>query len=409
MAWKEISVVDQRMRFVLECESGVEAMAVVCRVYGISRKVGYKWLGRYRAEGVDGLKDRRRVPHHHPYKVSEALEAAILAARAAHPTWGPKKLLVLLKRQRPRTRWPARSTIAQILRRYGLSFPRKRRRRVPRHEGPFAACDGPNTVWCADFKGWFRTADGRRCEPLTISDAYSRYLLRCQVSGRTDGQSVRPLFEAAFRQYGLPYAIRTDNGSPFASRGFLGLTALSLWWVKLGIRPERIEAGHPEQNGRHERMHLTLKQETASPPAANLRRQQERFDAFRAQFNEVRPHEALEMRTPSSLYVRSSRRYPERLDVPEYPSGWAMRRVAYGRFRWKGANVFIAHVLHGEPIGLEPIDGRYWRAWFGSMSLGILDGDRKRMLNRNECRRAGLPESLWGSPFRYAPGTAPEP
>ena len=409
MPWKETCAVDQRMRFVVECERGAEPMAALCRIYGISRRVGYKWLDRYLSEGVDGLKDHSRAPHRHPNKVSEELESAILSVRAAHPTWGPKKLLVILKRQRPRTHWPARSTIGEILSRHGLSFARKRRRRVPPQDGPFACCDGPNTVWCADFKGWFRTGDGRRCDPLTISDAYSRYILRCQSLCRTDGNSVRPLFEAAFGQYGLPTAIRTDNGSPFASRGFMGLTALSLWWVKLGIRPERIEAGHPEQNGRHERMHLTLKQETASPPAADLRRQQEHFDAFREEFNNVRPHEALDMRTPSSLYVPSARQYPQRLGVPEYPAGWALRRVGYGRFRWQMANVFIAHVLHKELIGLEPIDGRYWRAWFGWMSVGILDGHRKRMLTRRQFRRAALDESLWGSPFRYAPGTAPQP
>ena len=409
MPWKETVAMDQRMRFVVECRDGGVPMAALCRKYGISRRVGYKWWERYEAEGVDGLKDRSRAPHHHPNEVAEAIEAAIVAARGLHPTWGPKKLLAWLARKRPRTNWPTRSTIAEILDRHGLTVPRKRRRRVPPHEQPFAACDGPNAVWCVDFKGWFCTGDGRRCDPLTISDAFSRYLLRCQTARKTGGDAVRPVFEAAFREYGLPWAIRSDNGPPFASRAIAGLSELSVWWLKLGIRPERIEPGKPQQNGRHERMHLTLKQETACPPAATLRRQQAWFDAFRREFNADRPHEALGMATPGSVYVPSVRSYPEHLGEMAYPAGWSVRRVDCGQFRWHVDKVFVSHVLHGELVGLEPIDDRYWRLWFGPLALGVFDGHAGKLLTAREGRQAGLAAELLVSSFRCAPGTAQEP
>jgi len=262
---------------------------------------------------------------------------------------------------------------------------------VPPQQQPFAACEGPNAVWCADFKGWFRTGDGSRCDPLTLPDAYSRFLLRCQIVPDQGGQTVWPLFEAALRQYGLPAAIRTDNGAPFASRGVGGIRRLSLRWIKLGIRPERIEPGQPQQNGRHERMHLTLKQETASPPAGTLRSQQRRFDAFRREFNEVRPHEALGMATPSSRYVPSPRAYRECAGDVAYPEGLALRRIGTkGKFKWKGHELFLGEVLYREVVGLEALDERYWRAYFGPVALGILDDHERRMLSRAEVRRRGL-------------------
>ena len=229
-------------------------------------------------------------------------------------------------------------------------------------------------MWCADFKGWFRTGDGSRIDPLTITDAYSRYLLRCQAVKAADGLHSKPIFEAAFREYGLPERIRTDNGAPFGSNGDSGLTALSVWWIKLGIRPERIEPGKPEQNGRHERMHRTLKQATAAPPAASRRRQQERFNAFRWEYNQERPHEALGQVPPATLYRSSTRSYPQRLAEPEYPGEWERRRVsAGGQFRWRHDMVFAAHALDGERVGLEPLEDGHWRVWFGFWELGVLD------------------------------------
>lgn len=231
MSWKETRTVDERIRFIVAVAEGQESVAAVCRQFGISRRIGYKWIGRYEQEGPAGLLEQSRAPHHPP-RLAEVVEEAILAARSEHPTWGPKKLLVVLERQG--IELPARSTVAAVLKRHGLAVPQKRRRRVPVHEQPFAGCRGPNATWCADFKGWFCTGDGQRCEPLTISDAFSRYLLRCQGVKQTGYEGVRPLFEAVFREYGLPWTIRTDNGPPFASRAIAGLSELSLWWGEAG-------------------------------------------------------------------------------------------------------------------------------------------------------------------------------
>lgn len=391
MPWMESGAMDQRMRFIVECDLKDLSMAELCRKYNISRKSGYKWRARVGEQGVEGIKDRSRAPHCHPNQVSAQIEQAILAMRAAHPTWGPKKLLRRLEDQDPAGGWPARSTIAELLRRRGLAVPRRRRRHVPPHEQPFAACGGPNAVWCVDFKGWFRTADGQRCDPLTITDAFSRYLIRCQGTQDTGVEGVGPLFEAAFRQWGLPWAIRSDNGSPFATGGVGGLSRLSVWWIKLGIRPERIKPGRPQQNGRHERMHLTLKRETASPPAETLRAQQARFDAFGREFNFERPHEALGLATPASLYTGSPRPYPSRLAEMTYPSEWIARVVRpCGQVRFKGSQFFLGQALIGELVGLCPLDGRYWRAYFGPVSLGIYDAASGRMLRPPEIRRAAL-------------------
>ena len=410
MPWKETCAVDQRMRFVLEFCRGEYSMARLCRMFGISRRVGYKWLNRYRLEGVEGLKDRPRGPRCHPNQIAEYLEQSLLAARRSHPTWGPKKLRAWLDRHEPLISWPAPSTIGEILRRHGLTVPRRRRRRVPPQTEPFVGCDSPNSVWCADLKGWFRTGDGSRCDPLTISDAFSRYLFRSQSLTETGCETVRPLFEAVFREYGLPWAIRTDNGPPFASRGVAGLSRLSVWWVKLGIVPERIDRGCPEQNGRHERMHLTLKIETASPPARTLRGQQRRFDAFRRRFNEDRPHEALEMATPASVYRPSPRPYPERLWDVSYPDGHEVRRVkANGVFIWRNRGVFLGEALGGELVGLQPIDDRYWRVWFSKVELGIFDSGLYRLLTSSQARRGGLKSaSVRAGSFRCAPGAGPD-
>jgi hypothetical protein len=237
-------------------------------------------------------------------------------------------------------------------------------------------------VWSADFKGWFRTGDGRRCEPLTISDAHSRYLLCCQAIGTTTGViTVRPLFEATFRQYGLPEAMRTDNGSPFASNGLAGLTELSVWWLRLGIRLERIQPGKPQQNGRHERMHRTLKEATAKPPRSNLHLQQKAFDAFRQEYNHQRPHEAHGQKPPVSCYTPSSREYPTRLIEPQYPDDWQKRKVSVGgQMRWKNNKVQISHALVDQVIGLEPIEDGLWAIHFGSLELGQLDERRRRVI-----------------------------
>ncbi len=340
------------------------------------------WLRRYREAGVEGLRDLGRAPRRHPNQTAEAIEQAVLAFRRAHMKWGPRKLKRVLEDQRPRQAWPAASTIGEMIAREGLVVPRKRRRRVSPYTEPFAAADGPNRVWCADFKGWFRTGDGVRIDPLTISDAHSRYLLRCQVVEKTDSERVQAAFEAAFREHGMPQAIRTDNGAPFASRALRGLSRLSVWWMKLGIHPERIEAGHPEQNGRHERMHRTLKQETAMPPERNRRAQQRAFDRFRDEYNQLRPHEALGMQTPAKVYTASPREFPARLPEVEYPSSMQVRKVQErGEIGWRGCkHVFLTEVLKGEPVGLLQLDDRFWRVYFLNLPIACFDSYKVCML-----------------------------
>lgn len=375
MPWKASSVVDERMRFVLEQESGLYTMTELCKSHNVSRETGYVWVRRYEQGGLEALQDRNRAPRHRPNQTPEEIEAVVLELRRRHMNWGPRKLKRVLEREQSERRWPAASTIGDLLAREGLVVRRKKRQRTPPYNVPFATADRPNRVWCADFKGWFRTQDGQRIDPLTISDACSRYLLRCQVVEKNDGEPVRAIFESAFRECGMPDAIRTDNGTPFASRALAGLSRLAVWWIKLGIVPERIAAGHPEQNGRHERMHRTLKQETASPPAANRRAQQRAFDHFRREYNEERPHQALGMEPPSAVYQPSAREYPLRLPEPEYGSAFQVRRVrSCGQFHWKGENVFLSETLAGEPIGLLPIDDRLYTIYFATLPVARFDG-----------------------------------
>ena len=374
MPWKESGVVEERMRFVMDYERGLWTMAELCRGYGIARKTGYKILSRWEQERLRGLTDRSCAPLRHPNQTPRAMEECIVELRRKFMTWGPRKLRERLRRLYPEQTWPAPSTIGELLKREGLVKGRRVRRTTPAYEPPLAHADGPNQVWCIDFKGWFRTQDGSRIDPLTMSDAYSRYLLRCQAMMKTDTEAVRSICEAAFREYGLPRAIRSDNGAPFASRGVAGLSRLSLYWIKLGIMPERIEPGHPEQNGRHERMHRTLKAETANPAAANRRQQQRVFDRFQRQYNEQRPHEALQLQTPSCCYQNSPRSCPERVPEPEYDTGWQVRRVyPHGQFFWKGHNLFLGKVLAGERIGLQQLDEQRWCVYFASTAIAHLN------------------------------------
>ena len=368
---------DERLQFIEECKSQEWSMAEVCRRFEISRKTGYKWLDRYESGGADALKDGSHAPHSNPRQVLEEVEDAIVQARAKHPHWGPVKLRAWLDRTAPEIQWPAPSTIGEILHRHGLAVPQKKRLKATPNSEPLKHAVGPNLVWCADFKGWFRCQDGSRCDPLTITDAYSRFLLRCQAAKHPDIGYTKPLFEATFREYGLPESIRIDNGAPFASVGIGGLSELSVWWIKLGIRPERIEPGKPAQNGRHERMHRTLKQEPAQPPRANPREQQKAFDEFRQEYNCDRPHQALHGKSPADCYQDSLRPYRSRLHPVEYPAGWQTRQVSPGgQIRWNQAYVFVGRALSGEPIGLELVDDGKWRVWFSFYELGIFDENK---------------------------------
>jgi transposase InsO family protein len=374
MPWKETDVVDERTRFVLEYDSESFTMAELCRIYGIARKTGYLWVERYEAEGLVGLHDRRYGACGHPNQTDSGIEAQIVKLKYVHPSWGAKKLRGHLVTKQKGVQWPVLSTFGEILRRQGLSAPQRKRFKTPVHTKPFHKVEEANQVWCADFKGWFRTGNGERVDPLTISDAHSRYLLRCQNVGKTNTEQVQAIFAAAFREYGMPQAIRTDNGAPFASRAVAGISRLSVYWMKLGIVPERIKPGHPEQNGRHERMHRTLKAETAKPPAANPRAQQRAFDRFRWQYNEERPHEALQQQTPASCYRCSQRTYPDRVAEPEYGAHMKTKRVyPDGTFFWKGTQIFISKALGGQSIGMEPIDDRYWDVHFATFPLARFD------------------------------------
>jgi transposase InsO family protein len=371
MPWKENGVVEERFRFIEEWRSEDWSMAELCRWFGVTRKTGYKWLERYESAGWKGLQDLSRAPRDHPNAVGEETEERVLAVRQLHPLWGARKIHALLEREEGQV-VPAVSTIGSILKSHGLTVARKRRQRA-RPSQPLAHATEANKVWCADFKGWFRCG-GERIDPLTISDAYSRFLLRCQAVKAADAAHSKPIFEAAFREYGLPERIRTDNGAPFASNGESGLTALSVWWIKLGIQPERIQPGKPQQNGAHERMHRTLKEATACPPACDRRAQQRRFDEFRREYNEQRPHQALGQTTPASHYEPSPREYPRRVAEVYYPQAWRVRRVSPGgQMRWNNQSVFVAHALGGESVGIEPVDERHWRIWFSFYEVGVLD------------------------------------
>lgn len=364
---------NERVKFVARYLQKEEPFSLLCAGAGISRKTGYKWVKRYETGGVAALVDRSRAPKSHPQAVADVVIAMILAIRRKHPRWGPRKLLAVLRRQDPMRVWPAASTVGDILRQHGLV----RRRRRRHHSAPYgerlADYAAPNAIWCADFKGHFAVGDGR-CHPLTIMDGFSRYLLRCQALTRPLSAPVQRVFESAFREFGLPLAIRTDNGAPFSTLAPGGLSRLAVWWIRVGIRPERILPGRPDQNGRHERMHSTLKAETARPPRCSMRAQAHAFQIFREEYNHERPHEALGYATPASRYAPSLRSYPRQLPEPEYPPHFHLER-AYpnGVISFQSTQWYLSNCLAGEVVGLEAVDDGRWAVHFGHVSLGVLD------------------------------------
>jgi transposase InsO family protein len=379
MPWKETEATEQRVKFIGEHESGGGSFTALCERFEVSRVTGYKWLERFEEEGIEGLWERSRAPHRVGHALSGRLATLILAAREEHPTWGPRKLLARLKVTHPRVKWCVISTVGELLRREQLTKPRiYRRKSAPRLEAlePYARA---NRVWCTDFKGWFRLGNGQRCEPWTLTDGWSRYLLRVRALSRQEFKPVWCGFEGAFREYGLPDIIRSDNGRPFAGLGFGGLSQLSVWWIKLGIRPERIRPGKPQENGRHERMHLTLL-ETSDPPAKTLGGQQGRFDGFRQEFNEERPHEALGDQPPAQVYQSSSRSYPKGTPRVEYEAGLLTKRVhQHGDIQWRGERLFLSEALAGEDVVFEPYTDGHWLVRFGPIKLVKLD-ERTRSL-----------------------------
>ena len=375
MPWKETCVMDERLRFVAAFHEKTESMAELCRRFGISRKTGYKLVERYATKGPVALLDRSRARLTHANAVPEPMVRIILAKREAHPTWGPKKLRAALRRESPETYWPASSTIGALIKQAGLVEARRRRRRVPIYDGLFAPATVPNERWNVDFKGWFRTRDGMRCDPLTVTDDYSRSLLVCKAVEKANFEHVQSCFEKAFEEFGLPERIRSDNGAPFASRSLSGLSRLSVWWLKLGILPERIAPGHPEQNGRHERMHRTLKQETTRPPKLNRASQQLAFDCFREIYNHERPHEALDNDVPAAHYV-SNPRGPIVTPEPSYPEGAETRKVHHaGTITFRSDTIYLAKALEGETVLLEPADHdwRFVDVYFLDFHIGTID------------------------------------
>jgi putative transposase len=373
MPWRVTSPMHERQRFVLDAQSAPCAFAELCRRYGISRKTGYKWLTRYRTLGPDSLADRSHQPQQCPHATDPAIIREILALRKSW-RWGARKLHQLLLEAHPGAAVPAMATIHRILLRHGRVV-RRRRSRIRAHPGrPQTPITGPNVVWSVDFKGQFKLGDGRYCYPLTIQDAYSRYLLACEGLEGPLLQPTQVVFRRLFRAHGLPDRIRSDNGQPFASCALGRLSQLSVWWVRLGIRPELIEPACPQQNGRHERMHKDLKAETTRPLAGSLRAQQRRFDTFRHTFNQVRPHEALDQRRPAALYLPSDRRYVPRLRPITYPAHFEVRRVSTnGGIRWNKRWVNVSHILAALPVGLEPLATGTWNVFFGPIHLGWLD------------------------------------
>jgi len=383
---------DLRVQLIQDYDGG-ESISALAEIYGVARKTIYKWLERHDAAGVAGLADRSRAPQHSPHKLSEDIIAEIIAARQRW-NWGPRKLRVKLAAAQPKIRWPAESTIGEVLKRAGLTHRRKPRVRTPPYGQPFASIDAANQTWCADFKGWFRTGDGKRCDPLTISDAHSRYLLRCQITPKADTIHVAAIFDAAFRQHGLPLVIHTDNGVPFASRASGGLSRVSMRWVKLGIVPQRSRPASPQDNGRHERMHSTLKQATLQPPERTARRQQDAFDRFLHEYNHDRPHEALDDATPASCYTASCRQMPRRVPELDYGEDVMVRRISQqGSLKVNGERTFVSEIFAHEWMGLRALDERYSQVLYGPVTVGFFDTFRHlfhRALSVGLRRRLGM-------------------
>jgi putative transposase len=384
MAWRETDKMDERMRFVAAVLAGDDSMSALCEAYGISRKTGYKWVARYREQGPAGLSEQSRAPHFHGRATDADLVERIVAEKEAHPLWGPKKIVARLQRRHPDLVWPAASTTGEILKRHGLVKGRPRARWKGCGNGPWPEPDAPNAVWSADHKGWFRTRNGARCEPLTVMDASSRYMLGLVAVSSTSDEQAWPVFERLFQEYGLPDRMRSDNGPPFAGVGVTGLSPLAVRFIRLGIRLERIKPGKPQQNGRHERFHLTM-MPLARDPQATLSEQQRAFDRFRREYNEERPHEALGQTTPCEHYRPSLRPMPDTPQEPDYPDHAAVRKVRHsGEIKWNGRLVYVAQSLAGEPVVIEETAEGEWAVRFYAHPLGIIDPRHMKLRRRRK-------------------------
>jgi putative transposase len=375
MPWREFSMLEERKKFVLEALRQDKNLTFVdlCTNYNISTKTGYKWINRFIQHGEDGLKDLSRTPLSLPTKISEEIEGLVISIRMQYPTWGPKKIRAELNNEYKNIIIPSEGSIGNILQKHGLSKSRIYRRHVAK-TAPLSKCEAPNHTWMYDFKGWFLTGNGQKCEPLTITDGFSRYLFACEHMKKKRSSDVWEILERLFLEYGLPNKIRSDNGPPFASLGVGRLSSLAIKLIKVGIMPEWIEPGCPEQNGRHERFHLTLKQETANPPAMTLGLQIEKFIQFKKYYNFKRPHEPLSQKTPGSIYIPSDRVWDGKFRSPEYTEEFQVRKIrSSGEFSWKGSLFFISESLGGEYVGIKEIDVGLMGVYYGPILLGEVD------------------------------------
>lgn len=374
MPWKDVKPMDEKVLFIADYLRQVESFVQLCERFGISRKTGYKWVERYGQGGIEALEERSRKRHSQSAQTPYVIQEAILKLREHRGDPGPKKIQALLAQRFSEDEIPSTTTIHNILKRAGKIETRRRVRRTTPVPGPLRTATEPNELWSADYKGQFMTRDGHWCYPLTVMDHASRFLLGCEGLGATRYDETRQVFERLFREYGLPERIRTDNGVPFASIGVASLSRLSIWWIRLGIQPERIEPGKPQQNGRHERMHRTLKKSLGKAPAGNLQQQRRELEGFRRYYNEQRPHEGLNLKSPQACYCASTRSYPKRLPEIEYPSYFDRVKVQRsGVTYWGGLTIYLGNLLAGEVVGIEAIGDGVWEVHFGPVRLGRFD------------------------------------
>ena len=391
MPFTETCRMEERIRMLSDYDTGNWRVSDLCHRYGVCRDTFYEWRDRRASGAQDWFMDCSHAPLHCPHETEAVVKDRIVSLRRRFPHLGPRKLLAMLERRAPETCWPAASTIGDILKKAGLITAVKRRRRAIDQKRPFIAVTAANVEWSTDFKGWFRTTDHRRVDPLTLTDSHSRFLIEVRIAPPTI-EGVKPVFAAAFRAYGLPSSIRCDNGAPFGSNGAGGLTRLSAWWLKLGVEPHFIHPASPQENGRHERMHRTLKAQTSRPPAANAAEQQARFDGFRRHYNEERPHEALGQRVPADFYVPSPRSMPDRIEDPWYDADHQVRRVrSSGEIMWRGERVFIGEALVDELVGVAELETGDHVVRFCDLDIGLID--RRGKFNRFAPPREGLRES----------------
>lgn len=375
MVWRTVSMLDERKQFILKAINPQRNISFIalCHEYNISSKTGYKWLNRFRKDGEKGLLDSSRAPNTNRKKISLEVKKNVISIRNQYPSWGPKKIRVEMENYYSHTKTPSEGSIGAILKENNLSNQRVYRRHVAK-TAPLKDCQEPNDTWCYDFKGWFRVGDGDKCEPLTITDGYSRFLLECIHLPRKRGIDVWSILEKTFHEFGLPSRIRSDNGPPFASLSIGRLSKVAIKLIKIGIIPEWIEPGCPQENGRHERFHLTLKKEVTQPPALTLSLQQEKFNQFKNYYNNTRYHEALGQKTPASIYKPSTRIWDGKFKGPEYPNEYEKRKVsASGHTVWKGKDIFISEMLQNEYVGIKEIEVGIMGIYYGPILLGKLN------------------------------------